>query len=185
MTEASELGGLYCELNLPLEWVPMSEAAGAAAADELANQNCLKIILSLDEAVHDALDESIELSQELQRLDFKISIILELVARLVSQNTALPESVPLKLSPKAIHWSARTPPAPLGQSLQLKLYLDRRFPFPLCLTGRIASLEDVAGGCQVFVALDRMQEHTQELLEKYIFRCHRRHVARMKTGNSQ
>jgi len=182
VSEANEPGGVYCELNAPLEWKARGETAGGvSSAHDAANENCLRIVLGLDDVVHELADEAVELSQELQRLDFKVNVILELVAQLVSQNLSLPEDHAIKLGSHFIQWLAQTPPGQVGQSLELKLYLDSRFPFPLRLTGRISALDQLADGCNTTLALDQQQEQTQELLEKYVFRCHRRHIARMKT----
>ncbi|ALP52668.1 hypothetical protein Tel_05620 [Candidatus Tenderia electrophaga] len=184
MTEASELSGLFCELSIPFEWTAADKADTATAvtpAEELANQNCLKIVLGLDDVSHDANDDVLEVSYELQRLDFKVNVILELVGQLVSQNLSLPARHAVKLGPSSIRWRTQASPAEVGQRLRLKLFPDQRFPFPLCLRGRVATLEQVEQDWEIRLELDQMHEYTQDLLEKYIFRCHRRHIARMKT----
>lgn len=179
MNETSELGGLYCDLHVPLEWEPLTASDSPVGVD-LVNQNRLKIILGLDEVIHEA-DENPELGQELQRLDFKVNIILELVGQLVSHNLTLPPSSSIKLGPDTVQWVTREPAPSQGQTLEIRLYLDQRFPFPLSLRGQVAGLAQTPAGSQVQLVLDPMSEQTQDLLEKFIFRCHRRHIARMKT----
>ncbi len=181
MTETTEFGGLFCEVNCPLDLSLIKARGTITPSVDLANQNCLSVILGLDEAVHEHADESLEISHDLQRLDFKVNVILELVAQLVSQNIELPPSADLKLGSHALQWISSELPAQLGQLLQVKLYLDKRFSFPLTLSGQVVDVRQVGNSNQVQLELDPQTEQTQELLEKYIFRCHRRHIARIKS----
>ncbi len=182
MTETIEFGGLSCDVNLPFEWSPFTgSCSGLSPSIEQANQNCLKIVLGLDEGMNEAPDESAELSQGLQRMDFKINIILEMVGQLVSQNIQMPISTDIKLGPKAIQWLAPTNPPELGQMIQIKTYLDARFPFPFLVFGSVTSITPVKGGDCIVMKTAQENSHSLELLEKYIFRCHRRQIARMKS----
>lgn len=181
MTDSIEFGGLSCEVNLPLEWLPLSGQTGLSPSVEHANQNCLKIVLGLDEAVHEPADESAELSQDLQRVEFKVNIILELVGQLISQNKPTPTNVDITLGPKALRWLAVSNPPEIGQTLQTKIYLDTRFPFPYVISGCVTSVTQVEAGYLVVVDAVQTNPHSLGLLEKYIFRCHRRQIARMKS----
>lgn len=177
----NDFGGLYCQASLPLEWTALEESTGSHDPVELSNQNCLKISLGLDDGSHESVDELGEMNQEIQRLDFKVNIILELLAQLVSRNIELPLAAEIKLGADALLWSSTTTPPVCGARVQVKLYLDPRFPFPLTLTGLVVDVTQAGNAHQVRLELDPQTELTQELLEKYIFRCHRRHIARMKS----
>lgn len=181
MTESIEFGGLSCEVHLPLEWLPLTGQTELSPSVENANQNCLKIVLGLDETVHEPVDEPVELSQDLQRVEFKVNIILELVAQLISQNKPIPGSVDITLGPKALRWLAVSNPPEVGQTLQAKIYLDVRFPFPFVVGGTVTSVTPVEAGHCVVVEAAQDNAYSQDLLEKYIFRCHRRQIARMKS----
>ncbi len=183
MSENS-FGGLFFQATLPLEWIPLEEAGVPSASIEIANQNCLRIVMGMDEVTHETVDESTELNHELQRLDFKVNIILELVAQLASRDTELPSCAEIKLGHSALQWcSSKTPPLS-GQTIQVKVYPDPRFPFPLILSGNVAAVTQIDDGYQVMLEIKLQSELTRELLEKYIFRCHRRHIAKMKSENS-
>ena len=132
MSENS-FSGLFFQTTLPLEWTPLEEGEHLPASTELSNQNFLRIVMGLDEAAHESVDESTELNHELQRLEFKVNIVLELVAQLISRDTELPDTVELKLSSGALEWSCGTTPPISGQTIQVKIYLDPRFPTPLTL----------------------------------------------------
>ena len=182
MTETNEFGGLSCSLNLPLECSSLADSCSSLSPSvESANQNCLKIVLGLDDGMHEAPDENAELSQDLQRMDFKINIILEMLGQLVSQNIEIPVSTDIKLGPKAIQWLALTSPPELGQTMQIKIYLDIRFPFPFVMFGSVTSVIPAETGYCVVMKTVPINPYSLELLEKYIFRCHRRQIARMKS----
>lgn len=182
MTEKIEFGGLSCSLNLPLEWSSLNDSCDSLSPPvERANQNCLKIVLGLDDGMHDALDENAELSQDLQRMDLKINIILEMLGQLLSQNIKMPNNADFKLGPKALQWLELTNPPELGQAIQTKIYLDARFPFPFVICGSVTSVIPVETGYCVVMKTALVNAYSLELLEKYIFRCHRRQIARMKS----
>lgn len=182
MTEKIEFGGLSCNLNLPLEWSTLNDSCDSLSPSvERANQNCLKIVLGLDDGMHDALDENAEFSQDLQRIDFKINIILEMLGQLVSQNIKIPMSADIKIGPKVLQWQELTNPPESGQTIQAKIYLDARFPFPFVICGSVTSVIPVETGYCVVMESVQINAYSLELLEKYIFRCHRRQIARMKS----
>ena len=181
MIESSNFYGLFCELTLPLAWSPTTEADTHSHSFEFSNQNCLKIILGLDEVSQDVADDLPEIGHELQRLDFKINIILELIAQLTAQNSQLPEAVDIKLGSTLLQWStAHLPPRP-DQYVKIEIYPDPRYPFPVILFGKVTSVEPVLNDYQVTLGLCLADKQSQELLDKYIFRCHRRHIAKIKS----
>lgn len=182
MTEKIEFGGLSCALKLPLEWSSLKESCSSLSSSvERANQNCLKIVLGLSDCMHESHDENTELSQDLQRMDFKINIILEMLGQLLSKNIKIPPDVDLKLGPKAIQWLKLANPPESGQMIQVKIYLDTRFLFPFVICGEVATVTPVEAGYSVVIQTAEISASSLELLEKYIFRCHRRQIARMKS----
>ena len=85
--------GLIFEEALPVVWTPGALAEGLALARLNAdNHQLLGAESSLDEIrVHEALkDESPALVHELQRLEYKVNILLRLTAELALRNSGLP-----------------------------------------------------------------------------------------------
>lgn len=179
MSEAA-VSGLSCQLNLPLAWTLIQEG-GYPPAIEQNNLSRLQIILGLDDASRDLGDDDSDIAAEIQRLDFKINIVLELVAQLVVSGRQRPATVPVTLNPSwVVFGSADDAPSP-GARVAIELYLDQRFPFPFVLHGVADSVDKDASGSRCSkVVLEPFSDSVQELFEKYIFRCHRRHVARLK-----
>ncbi len=181
MTEMA-VNGLFCNLNIPLGWSQMTgevEINPVALAQE--NINRLQVILGLDDySSRDLHDEETGLAAEIQRLDFKINIILGLVAQLATVRNELPTSVPVTLSADVLNFELSGNSPPQGAMLALELFLDKRYPFPLVFHGRVDTAFECSG---VNVILVPFPTAFQELLEKYIFRCHRRHIARLKNNS--
>ncbi len=179
MKEIEDLGGLACKLDLPVSWVVDEAASSIAPTHHFNNQNRLHMILGLDEVSHEASDDVQELGHEIHRLDFKLNVILELVGQLVSQNLELPQVYAVTLGPQALQISSAEAP-PEGAQLSMKIYLDQRFPFSLDIAVEVVSVEKLSSGyVSRFNYLD-MGDVSLELLEKYIFRQHRRQIAQMR-----
>jgi hypothetical protein len=192
MSGIAELGGLSCKADLPLRWsllpdnkqeTSAAEKGGLSQSSEQNNLNRLQVILGLDESARELHEDDSGVAAEIQRLDFKMNVLLELVSCLITTDREGIETCSVSLSPRLILWDAWQEPPPEGARITVELFLDLRFPFPLILHGCVAALSGSAP-CQVRVVLDPFSEALQEMLEKFIFRCHRRHIARLKKSST-
>src|SRR5271156_166344 len=107
MAESFLGGGLVFEELLPLAWVPGPLPQGLEAARLNAdNHQLLGAESSLDEVrVSEALkDESPALVHELQRLEYKLNILLRLTAELAARSSPLPPAQPTRLSSRGLEW---------------------------------------------------------------------------------
>jgi len=181
VSESSKHSSLSCELIIPFSWaVTDGMDDNALVLIDADNYSRLQIIQGLEESVSDALDELPGLAQEIQRMDSKINVLLELVAHIATQDSGLPRATSLVLGADFIQWVSQRPTPELGSELRMELFLERRFPFPLVFSGVVELVSPHHSAAQVLVKLHSMSGGMQELLEKFIFRCHRRHIARMK-----
>src|ERR1700719_1922173 len=101
--------GLIFEESLPVGWTAGPLAEGLVLARLNAdNHQLLGAEASLDEVrVQEALkDESPALVQELQRLEFKVNILLRLTAELSLRNAGLPAPQRIRLTSRALEWFA-------------------------------------------------------------------------------
>src|SRR6202021_1416847 len=99
--------GLIFEEALPVVWTAGPLAEGLALARLNAdNHQLLAAEASLDEVrVHEALkDESAALVQELQRLEYKVNILLRLTAELALRSSGLPQPQRVRLTSRALEW---------------------------------------------------------------------------------
>jgi hypothetical protein len=133
---------------------------------------------SLDEVrVHEALkDESPALLHELQRLEYKINILLRLTAEIAVRNSGLPAADRVRLSSSALEWFGERGPKVGGMGM-LSLYINPALPQPVKIPCTVAG-ERVADGARVAqLRFAGLSESVSHLLDKMIFRHHRRLVA--------
>lgn len=171
--------GLIFEESLPVGWTPGPLAEGLALARlNTDNHQLLGAESSLDEVrVHEALkDESPALLHELQRLEYKVNILLRLTAELALRSSGLPPAERVRMSSHALEWfGEHTPPA--EGTGQLAIYINPALPQPLripCVVAGQRIIEDSRATQLRFVGLS---DAVVDMLEKLIFRHHRRLVA--------
>lgn len=185
MAESFLGGGLVFEELLPLTWIPGPLPQGLEAARLNAdNYQLLGAESSLDEVrVSEALkEESPALLHELQRLEFKLNILLRLTAELASRSSPLPPAHPARLGAHGMEWSGAAAP-PAGDSGLLQIFINPALPQPLkipCIVvgERTHNSERVAQ-----LQFRELSEAVVESLQKLIFRHHRRLVKGAR-GNS-
>jgi len=169
--------GLVYEDIIALRW---SVNKSVPSPVELAhmresNEQILRIIYFLDEYYVEGAEEH-SISQELARMDFKLNLLLDLVGEVLAYYHDIPKRLPTRLSTQTIEWETNQPP-PLNSQVTLELYLNPKYPHPLLLPGQVRIINPAGSSFWVTVALDTLDEITQEWLEKIIFRHHRRQVA--------
>ena len=179
MPEAFLGDGLVYEDALPLVWTAGPIAEGLVLARLNAdNHQLLGAEASLDEVrVQEALkDESPALVQELQRLEFKVNILLRLTAELSLRNAGLPAPQRIRLTSRALEWFAAQTPA-VGSTGLLALYINSALPQPVRIPSVVAGerMQDNVRVAQL--KFSGLSDAVTEQIEKLIFRHHRRLVA--------
>jgi hypothetical protein len=171
--------GLVYEDAMPLLWTPGPLVEGAALSRLNAdNHQLLAAESSLEEArAHEALkDEPQALVHELQRLEYKLNILLRLTAALSVQHNALPPAQKVRLSAGGVEWIGAVGVAG-GATGLLQLYVNAALPQPLRLPCRVFGERVVAGQQIAQLRFAGISEAVAEALNKLIFRHHRRLVA--------
>jgi len=172
--------GLIFEDSLPLVWTPGALPQDAALVRLNAdNHQLLGAESSLDEVrVHEALkDESPALLHELQRLEFKLNVLLRLTAELARRTSAAPAVRRIKLSSVGLELLGEDSP-PIGSTGMLDLYINATLPqalkLPAIIVGNRARADGEPASQMQFSGLS---DQVVDLIEKLIFRHHRRLVA--------
>jgi len=171
--------GLIFEEALPVMWASGPLAEGTSPAHLNAdNHQLLGAEASLHEVrVLDALkDESPALVQELQRLEFKVNILLRLTAELATRNSTLPPAQRIRLTSRALEWFGQHTPA-VGDIGLLSLYVNPSLPQAIRLAGVVAGERTHEGVRVAQIRFSGISEAVVEQLDKFIFRHHRRLVA--------
>jgi hypothetical protein len=178
--------GLIFEDLLPLAWDAGSLAQGLTLARMNAdNQQLLGAEASLDEVrVHEALkDESPALLHELQRLEFKLNVLLRLTAELTVRNSSLPPSRHSRLSSEGLEWMGEGSPT-VGATGILSAYINPALPQPLKISCTVIGERVHESQRVAQLRFCGLSDAVVELLQKLIFRHHRRLVAGARQASS-
>lgn len=179
MSESFLGDGLIFEESLPVAWSPGAPADGLLLARLNAdNHQLLGAESSLDEVrVHEALkDESPALLHELQRLEYKVNILLRLVGDLALRSSGLPAAQRVRMSARALEWFGE-PGSPAGVTGLLSIYINPALPQPLRIPCVVAGHRIVDDSRATQLRFAGLSEPVVDMLEKLIFRHHRRLVA--------
>src|SRR5476649_781961 len=134
--------GLIFEESLPVVWAPGALAEGLLLARlNTDNHQLLGAESSLDEVrVHEALkDESPALLHELQRLEYKVNILLRLTAELALRSSGLPAAERVRMSSRALEWFGEHRAQTEATGL-LSIYISPALPQPLKIPSVVAGL---------------------------------------------
>ncbi len=171
--------GLIFEEVLPVVWTAGPLAEGSALARLNAdNHQLLGAEASLDEVrVHEALkDESPALVQELQRLEYKVNILLRLTAEMALRNSGLPPAQRVLMTSRALEWFGEQIPA-VGSTGLLAVYINSALPQPVKISCVVAGERKQDDSRAAQLRFSGMSDAVVEQLDKLIFRHHRRLVA--------
>ncbi len=171
-------GGLVYEDRLALLWgtVEAKPDESERIALEESNLDVLHTLLMLGDHRSELAEEPANMAQELVRMDFKLNLVLDLVGEVLSYYHDQPPRVPVRLGMQGIEWEAAEVPLP-DTLVSIELYLSMRYPRALRLQGRVRSVTPSAQGKRAVVIFEGTGEAVQDMLEKIIFRHHRRSIA--------
>ncbi len=183
MTPENPFGdGLVFDQSLPLAWASSGPIEGGELYRlNVDNLQLLSAESSLEEVrVQEALkDESPALVHELQRLEYKINILLRLTAEIAVRNKALPEPQRVRLAARGLEWWGGDAPV-VGVTGVLSLYINPTLPQALRLPARVAGEIGDGPARVVRMPFVGLSEAVIDAIEKFIFRHHRRLVAGAK-----
>ena len=179
--------GLYYESNISLVWQVVDDLPSDNELVRINEDNSrfLKALAALNEGPPEAGEELPQTAAELQRLDLKLNLLLEMVGELLASQRTLPAPTKVKLGHAGIEWLAEKHP-PSGAQICIDVYLRSELPSPLKFHGLavIADSEKTSTntGKRVQVRFAGLNPTLQDDLEKFIFRRHRRSIAQRQIG---
>jgi len=171
---------------LPMDWEVLVALPGEGEQYRYhrANEELLQNLLLRDEPISQDGDEAEVVSghEQFKRLETRLDLLLGLVTEMMANNTRLPaqHDVILGTHGLCVQAGGATTGFKNGTLLKIRLYPDPHFPRPLIL---FAQLVDVQ--MQSFtVSFCPLEEGLQDWLDKYIFRQHRRSIARIRRSEN-
>jgi hypothetical protein len=158
------------QLHLAIE--PCEPTPDEAARLNERNLHVLRSLTSLDERKAESLnDEDNPLVQELQRMDSKLNVLLDIVDRLLLPATLLPPRQPVSFN--AVGLVVPASGLPPAHSVRVRLHFDACRALPLELLAQRAKTLDE----NVFFCFRELSEMVEDGLERFVFCHHRRQVA--------
>ena len=182
MPEAFLGEGLVYQEAMPVVWTEGPPADGLALARlNHDNHQLLGAESSLEEVrVQEALkDESPALIHELQRLEFKVNILLRLTAELAMRNSGLPAPQPVRLTSRGMEWAGEDTPA-VGESGLAAVYINPALPQPVRIPALVTGQRYDGATRYAQLEFRGLSDAVIEQLDKLVFRHHRRLVAGAK-----
>lgn len=145
------------------------------------NEKVLRMVAALDEMHIDTREEPGH-AHDIARLEFKINMLMDLVGQLLERQLELParRNICVNAHGMQIDLSEQDAIDP-GQLIKVSIYFVESYPRPVDLFVSIANTSPhhtVSG--QVLA----LSESVQDLLERLIFRQHRRNVAQQRISKS-
>jgi hypothetical protein len=154
----------------------------ALARHNERNVHVLRSLASLDERrPENANDDDSPLMQELQRMDSKINVLLDIVDRLLVPVSILPPRHPVSFNAVGIVLPQSVLPS--ADTLLVRLHFEACRALPLELPARLGHS---LGDGTAFVYFCELSELVEDGLERFVFCHHRRKVAEARlTGATE
>lgn len=166
---------LACHDVLPVQWRPLTRALDRFELLGIDESNTLLLQACIAVEEHPARDKNEDLGPlagELARLDFKLNLVLQLLAKVVPAERISPPTS-IRFNALGASWTALGPtPAP-GEEGLLRIQLRSSLPQPLELPAQISEVS----GATVHVKFPELPETNVQLIQKLAFLRHRRHIA--------
>jgi hypothetical protein len=160
---------------LPVQWMAMWEPPDRFDLLGLEETNLLLLQACVAVEEHPARDRNEDLGPlagEIARLDFKLNLVMQLLAKLVSKDR-MPPASPILFNSLGASWTCIGQTPPVGGHGLLRVQLRSSLPQPLELPAQVMSVE----GSVAKVKFPGLSEQVAELIQRLAFLRHRRHIA--------
>lgn len=177
----SSFDGLVYEDFLPITWVSRDAVPDGPDLVGLNSENVEVLIAdaSLDEqrpSKEKKHDDDQALAEDLQRVELKLNVLIQMVARLMKRDDAVPAPRSFRMSSTGIEWRADGSEPQHGAGV-VTVYVSRHFPQPLQLPGNFAGVHSDEFGRWAHFEFAGLAPPVEDMLSKLIFRHHRRAIA--------
>jgi hypothetical protein len=149
------------------------------------NQQVLGADASLAESHRpvDAKDEERPWLADLGRLEYKLDVLMGLVGKLLAQDASTPPSASLRIFAQGLEWLTRDGSPQVGTRGVVTLFINPAFPHALQLPGTVRAHRSGAEGPWAQFEFEGLTPGVTELMEKLVFRHHRRQVAESRASS--
>jgi hypothetical protein len=173
--------GLCVSEGLPFEFRPATgpHPAEFIAKADATNLQTLIVDATLGEARRGAESSELDANRQsdLERLESKVDVLLGMMARLAAADHSPGAPRRVRLFARGLEWESSGRPPPAGTPATVCLQVNPAFRQQLMLPGTVAGVRSGADGDWVQFRFEGVGERVTGMLERLIFRRHRRQVA--------
>jgi len=141
------------------------------------NEHTLRSSLMPSEPLE--IDDNDELTQFLKRQEAKLDLLTDMVTELLTQQSHMPAELDVRLTAESLVWQDPNADFALEQCLEIDIYVTPAIPKALRFYGFVRSSEEG----QHSVEFSGVNQTVTDLLEKILFRHHRRAVAQQRMSS--
>ena len=166
---------LACSDVLPVEWQTLTQPLNSynLVSMEEANILLLQACVAVEEnPVRDKNEDLGPVANELARLDFKLNLVLLLLGTLVKKHLPT-EPVSVQFNALGATWEPRGVAPMMEAQGVLRIQLRGSLPQTLDLPAEVSEVDDRS----VSVRFTHLSETTRDLIQKFCFLRHRKHIA--------
>ncbi len=147
----------------------------------ISNEKVLRMVAALDE-MHIDVHEEPGHAHDIARLEFKINMLMDLVGQVIERQLELPARRQVSVNAHGIQIeSPELGDLAPGQLLQVSTYFIDTYPRPVEL---IVSVTQSGADAVLAGQVVSLSEAVQDLLDRLIFRQHRRNIAQHRKTRS-
>ncbi len=175
--------GVHFQAELPIAWEPLPGPPSEVErlSESQANEELLGNLLVLDEAVTEPEEDAQQ--EHWRRVEAKLDLMLSLLGEMLAGQRGLPVARPVCLGGEVlcIDGISDQPLPAAGEWLRVQLYLVPSIPRPLMVDAEVLPTE---APNRLLLRLTGLPETTRDLLERFVFRQHRRAIAQARSHAS-
>lgn len=149
-------------------------AAGTMAVVNEKNEHTLRSSLLPNDSVE--LEDHDELGQYLKRQEAKLDLLLDIVTELLLRQDQYPQELNIKLTAQGVSWQDPELTLASETAMEANLYITASVPRPMRFFGHARSIADG----EHFMEFTGISQQVVDLLEKLLFRHHRRAIAQQR-----
>ncbi len=174
--------GVHFQAELPVAWEPLPAPPAEQVSGSQANEELLGNLLILDEAVADPEEDAQQ--EHWRRVEAKLDLMLSLLGEVLAGQCGLPAARPVRLGGGVlcVDGISDQPLPAAGDWLRVQLYLMPGIPRPLVVVAEVLPSETPK---RLLLRLTGLPETTRDLLERFVFRQHRRAIAQARSHSSE
>lgn len=176
MSQSEQSDSLVFQGRLPAAFRSITDVPGPSTLviSNERNEHTLKSSLISNEPAE--IDDHDDVMQHLKRQEAKLDLLLDMVTEILSRQSNMPQEIEVRLTAQSVGWQDAEQSYLPDDLVEVDVYITPSIPKPLRFYGKVVASE--AG--QHSVEFMGVNQQVTDLLDKILFRHHRRAVAQQR-----